>query len=76
MSAAIGALAAQIVFWAVLFIGWVTDELSPRESVLFAVVWIAAYVASAHLPQGDYQFSSFVALLDVVLVLLVFRGNI
>jgi len=44
--------------------------------VLFAVVWIAAYVASAHVPQGDYLFSSFVALLDVVLVLLVFRGNI
>jgi hypothetical protein len=76
MSAGIGALAAQIVFWAVLFVGWAMDELSPRVVVLFVVVWIAAYIGSAYVPQGDYLFSSFVAVLDVVLVLMVFKSDI
>ncbi len=76
MSAGLGALAAQVVFWAVLFVGWVMDELSPRVTVGFAGVWIAAYIASAYVPQGDYLFSSLVAVLDVVLVLMVFKGDI
>ena len=72
----LGGLIAQAVFWAVLGIGWFMDELSTRAAVIFMILWAGAYTVSAYVPQGDYLFVSFLAVLDVVLVLMVFKGNI
>jgi hypothetical protein len=76
MSAGVAALIAQIVFWGALLVGWLSGELSPRSTIVFAVLWLAIYAASSYVPQGDYLFPSFVALLDIVLVLVIFKADI
>ena len=72
----LGGLIAQAVFWAALGIGWFMDELSTRAAVIFMILWAAGYSAAAYVPQGDYFFISFLAILDLVLVLMVFKENI
>ena len=76
MSAGIAALIAEIVFWGALSIGWFSGELGPRLTVVFVLVWLASYAGSSYVPQGDYLFPSLVALLDIILVLVIFKSDI
>lgn len=71
-----GALVAQAVFWVTLGIGWFTEELGTRAAVIFLILWATGYALAAWVPQGDYLFPSFVAVLDVVLLLMVLKGDI
>lgn len=74
--AGLGGLIAQAVFWATLGIGWFMDELSTRVAVIFLILWALGYTAAAYVPQGGFLFISFLAVLDLVLVLMVFKENI
>ncbi len=65
---------AHVVFWAVVLAGLST--LGRRTIAVFVALWIAGYVGARWLPTGDFLFSSYVAVLDIVLVLLVFRGDV
>lgn len=44
--------------------------------VAFLVLWFAGFYGLPYLPYGAAMFSSFVALLDIALVLLIFRGDV
>ena len=75
-SAAIAFVVAHAAFWLLLAWGWFTAELRLRGIVLALAFWAAAYLAAPAIPFGPAMFSSFVALLDIVLVLVIFKGDV
>ena len=44
--------------------------------MFFVVLWCLGYLVSTSVAQGSYLFFSFVALLDIVLVAIVFKTDI
>jgi hypothetical protein len=75
-SPAIAAWVAHILFWGLLVCGWVRDDLGARSIVAFLLFWVAGLYGLPFLTYGAALFSSFVAVLDVALVLLIFKGDI
>jgi hypothetical protein len=75
-SAAIASLIAHIAFRALLLYGWVWAELGPRSIVVFILLWLTGLYGLPYVPYGASLFSSFVALLDVALVCMIFKGDI
>lgn len=76
MSAAIGALIAHVAFWVLLVYGWFWDELGLRGIGVFLLLWIAGFLGAGWIPYGDAMFFSYVAVLDVALVFIVFKGDL
>lgn len=68
---------AQLVFWAMLVVGFYMEELRARSVVVFLGLWVVGYVG---LPRagivGGFLFTPYVAVLDLVLVFLLFKGDI
>jgi uncharacterized sodium:solute symporter family permease YidK len=75
-SAGAARLVAHMAFFCLLLLGWFSDELSRRAAAVMVGLWVAGYVGSAYVPQGDMILTSYVAILDIVLVLLVFKGDV
>ena len=75
-SIAIAAFIAHAAFWTLLFWGWFAAEMRLRGVVIVVLFWIAGYFFLPALPYGAAMFSSFVALLDIVLVLVIFKGDV
>jgi len=75
MSAGLAAWIAHITFAVVLFLGW--DELG-LSRVVFVLLWLAGFAAQHVITSGPAPalFAPFVALLDVVLVFTVFKGDV
>lgn len=67
-------LVAHLAFWVMLLIG--AREMGWRRAAIFVVLWAVGYVGSGRLAGGAFLFDSYVAVLDIVLVLLVFRGDL
>jgi len=67
-------IVAHIAFWVVLLIG--AREMGLRRTGFFMVLWIIGYVGCTWITSGPILFISYVAVLDIVLVLVVFRGDI
>ncbi len=65
---------AHVVFWAVLLVG--ARGLGPRVVAVFALLWIGGYVGARWVPAGEFLFASYAAVLDIVLVLIVFKGDV
>jgi hypothetical protein len=66
---------AHAAFWALLIVG--AAELGARRLGVFVALWGAGYLGSAWVPlNGDFLFVAYVAGLDVVLVLMVFKGDV
>jgi hypothetical protein len=62
-------------FWVLLGAGWLLGELHVRRTAVFLSLWLAGYAASrAMLPEA--LFTPYVAMLDIALVLLIFKGDI
>jgi hypothetical protein len=75
----LGASIARWGFWFLIVYGWMWRELKPRGIAVFVVFWLAGFVSLSFLPSaplGEALFTSFVALLDVALVLFVFKRDI
>ena len=72
---AIGGFIAWWGFWALLIVGWVTGELSPRGAALFLALWIAGRIASSYVLYG-LLFAPYLAVLDIALVFAVFKGDV
>ncbi len=72
-SAAIAGVIAHVAFWVLLVIGW--REVGGRTMAAFAAVWIAGWLGLPLL-HGELLFVPLVAVLDIVLVLLVFKGDV
>jgi hypothetical protein len=67
-------LIAHIVFWMALLAG--AFDIGVRRTAVFAALWAAGYVAARWLPGGDFLFASWVAVLAIVLILLVHKGDV
>jgi hypothetical protein len=75
-SPGIAALFAQAAFWALLACGLWLGELRLRATVIFLVLWLAGRIGLPYLPNGGALFVPFVAMLDIALVLTVFKGDV
>ncbi len=65
---------ASVTFWVLLFFG--RDELEAKTIWLLIGGWLAALVGCSFIPGGPYYFMALVALVDVGLILAIFRDNI
>jgi len=69
----LGGILAAGIFWALLAYGWWRAELSHRTVLVFVALWVAGMVGFPYLAIGRGAFIGFVALMDVVLMLMVFK---
>ena len=67
---------AHGAFWALLAIGWFSDELGLRGTTVFLVLWLSGFFGLPFLPYGAALFSPFVAVLDIALVFAIFKGDV
>jgi hypothetical protein len=74
MSQSFAAVIAHVVFWVVLVVGWIFGALGPRLSVLFVGLWLAAFAGVLRAPY--VPSASLIAILDIALVLIVFKGDV
>jgi hypothetical protein len=66
---------AQLVFWIVLAASAAMGELGVRSVGVFVSLWIAGLAALSYV-QSPELFSPYVAVLDIVLVFVVFKGDV
>lgn len=76
MSAGIAALAAHGAFWLLLAYGWLWGEIGPRGVLVFLLLWTAGLTGLRLVPLGEAMFPSFVAMLDLALVFIIFKGDV
>ena len=76
MSVAIARLIAHLTFLCLLLLGWFSGELSRRAATVMVGLWVAGYVASTLITPLDLLMTSYVAILDIVLVLMIFKGDV
>jgi hypothetical protein len=75
-SPAIAAWIAHIVFWILVVWGWATEGLSARASVFVALLWIVPFFGLDYVSWAAPFFSSYVAVVDIVLVFVLFKGDV
>jgi len=76
VSSGIAALIAHVTFWPLLAYGWFREDLGPVGAAVFLALWAAGFFGLPYLAPGIALFPSYVAVLDVVLVFLVFKGDV
>lgn len=69
-------LIGHVVFWVLIIWGWVVDGFTPAVRLTFVALWIAGYFLCPYLPYGNWWFAPYVAILDVVMVLIILRDNV
>lgn len=72
------ALIAHVTFWVLIAVGIVVGELSTGGVALFLFLWLAGWVGLSYVPLGigAVLFAPFVAVLDIVLVFLIAKGDV
>jgi hypothetical protein len=75
-STGLASLVAHVAFWLLLVCGWLTEDLSPRAAALFVFAWLAGLFLLPYAPYGTALFSPAVAVLDIALVLTIFKGDV
>jgi hypothetical protein len=75
-SSAVAGWIAQILFWALILVGVGSGELGSKGAAIFVTVWLAAYIGLPLVSFGSLFLTPLVAVLDVVLVFLVFKGDV
>ena len=73
-SISIGYWIAHGAFW--MLIVYAAAILGARRVAVFIALWLIGYAGSAWVQQGTTLFMSYVAMLDIALVLMVFKGDI
>jgi hypothetical protein len=69
-------LLPQILFCILLAAGWYLGRLGGRQILTFLAVWLAGVLAAGLFPLMSPLFTAYVALIDVVLILVIFKGDI
>lgn len=76
-SGAIGSVVAQLAFWILLAVGVGYGQLGKVKIAVFVALWL---VGSLALPRVAWWASSlatsWIAVLDIVLVFMVFKGDV
>lgn len=75
-SSALAALFAHVTFWTLIVYGVAVGELSGRGVALFLFLWLAGWLAQPYVPLGAELFAPFVAVLDIVLVFAIAKGDV
>ena len=75
-SITVAAWIAQAAFWLLLIYGWACDELHATGIGVFLGLWMAARFGLPLVPYGPGLFSTAVAILDIALVFLIFKGDV
>lgn len=76
-SIAVGSLIARLAFPTLLVLGWLRGELRVTNAAAFVVPAAAAYVLLPRLTAGGNALvTSVLAVLDIALVFIVFKGDI
>jgi hypothetical protein len=70
------ALLPHVVFWVLLGAGWWMAELSYRQMAIAIALWVVAILFVSTLPFGGYWMTAMVAIIDIALILKVFKGDI
>jgi hypothetical protein len=73
-SPAVAGWIAHVAFLALILIG--AGELGLKKTSLFLVLWAAGFAARPYVPSGAALLTPYVAILDIVLALCIFRGDI
>jgi hypothetical protein len=76
LTSATAAWVAHAAFWALLIGGFALGELGWKPAGAILALWCAGLWGSALVPYGPALFPSFVAVVDVALVFLVFKGDL
>jgi hypothetical protein len=76
MTAGVAALIAHVAFWFLLGYGLAWQEIRRTALVVFLALWILGYVAVGFIPYGAVPFSTWVAVLDIALVFVIFKGDL
>jgi len=76
MSAGVAAWIAHLTFWGLIPYGLIRDQIGLKGIAVFVLLWIAGLFGLPYLPYGAAMFSSFVAVLDIALVFLIFKGDV
>ena len=73
----IGQLIAVVAFPTLLLLGYFSEELRPKWIAVFAILGVAAWIGLPRLPpSGGYLVGPVLGILDIVLVLMVFKRDI
>jgi hypothetical protein len=75
-SSAVAAFVSHVTFWVLILYGWAVGELQAKAIALFLLLWIGARLGLPHLSYGAAMFPSFVAVLDIALVFIIFKGDV
>jgi len=75
-SSVIAAWIAHAAFWVLMLWGWATDALGVTTVAIFMLLWLVAFIGLPYLPYGGALFPSCVAVLDIALVLVIFKGDV
>ena len=77
-SPAVAAWISQLAFGGLLVYGWAWGALTSTRIAAFLLLWLAGRVGLPYVPYEPAQamFSSFVALLDIALVFMIFKGDV
>ncbi len=75
--AGIAAAIAHIAFWVILGLGVVFGEIRRTSVVIFLVLWTIGFIGLPRIsPLSGPFVAPYVALLDIVLALMVFKGDV
>ena len=66
---------ASVGFWVLLVAGWMLGELQVKGIAVFVLLWFGGLAAATALHYG-ILFLPYVAILDIALVLVIFKGDI
>jgi hypothetical protein len=77
MSSGVAAWIAHLAFWMLVPYGWFWEELRGAGVAVFLTLWAAGFFLLPLIsPLGAALFPSYVALLDIALVFIIFKGDI
>ena len=77
-SPVVAAWISQLAFGGLLVYGWAWGALASTRVAAFLLLWLAGRVGLPYVPYepAHAMFSSFVAVLDVALVFMIFKGDV
>jgi hypothetical protein len=76
-SQAVAAWVAQLAFWTLLVLGVSSGQFGPRRAGVLILLWAVGYLVLPHLsPFSGLFVTPYIATLDIVLVFMVFNGDV
>jgi hypothetical protein len=75
-SPAVAAWIAHLAFWWLIVRGWMSGNLGVRGTAIALALWLTGYSCLPLFPYGAALFPSFVAVVDIGLVFVIFKGDV